>query len=82
MNRPPSAMRIALGLFTILPVKPVDEIDRSAAARAMAVFPWVGALLGILAGAALAGWPTRLAPFGGGLMMLGWLLHAIGQWRR
>ena len=31
---------------------------------------------------AVAGVPTVLAPFGGGLMMLGWLLHAIGQWRR
>ena len=31
---------------------------------------------------ALAGTPTTLAPFGGTLMMLGWLLHAIGQWRR
>ena len=37
---------------------------------------------GSLVGAALAGTPTTLAPFGGTLMMLGWLLHAIGQWRR
>lgn|SRR5690606_2110142 len=38
----------------------------------------VGMLLfsGSLAGAALLGWPTSLAPFGGGLMMLGWVLLA------
>ena len=39
----------------------------------------VGMLLfsGSLAGAALLAWPTALAPFGGSLMMLGWLLLAI-----
>ena len=38
----------------------------------------LGVLLfsGSLAGAAMFGWPTGLAPMGGGLMMLGWLLHA------
>lgn len=44
----------------------------------------LGVLLfsGSLALGALAGWPTRAAPWGGVLMMLGWLLHALGQWRR
>lgn len=28
------------------------------------------------------GWPSVLAPFGGGLMMLGWLLQAIHALRR
>lgn len=32
---------------------------------------------GSLAAAALAGWPTSLAPFGGSLMILGWLLLAV-----
>ena len=31
---------------------------------------------GSLAGAALVGWPTALAPLGGSLMILGWLLLA------
>lgn len=31
---------------------------------------------GSLVAAALLGWPTALAPFGGSLMMLGWLLLA------
>ncbi|MGY0503878.1 DUF423 domain-containing protein [Luteimonas sp. e5] len=44
----------------------------------------LGVLLfsGSLALAAFVGTSTTLAPFGGGMMMLGWLLHAIGQWRR
>lgn len=43
-----------------------------------------GALLfcGSLVGGALRGWPTTAAPLGGMLMMLGWLMHAFGQWRR
>lgn len=36
---------------------------------------------GSLAGAALAGWPTALAPFGGGLLIAGWLLHGIDRMR-
>lgn len=36
---------------------------------------------GSLAGAALAGWPTALAPLGGSLMILGWLLLACDQLR-
>ena len=37
---------------------------------------------GSLAGAAFFGWPTRLAPAGGMLLMLGWLLAAIDHSRR
>lgn len=37
---------------------------------------------GSLAGAALLGWPTRLAPAGGLLLMAGWLMIAIGFLRR
>ncbi|MHA6525986.1 adenosylcobinamide-GDP ribazoletransferase [Tessaracoccus sp. G1721] len=45
----------ALGLFTVIPVPPVAEIDRALAGRAMAAFPWVGLLVGSLAGAVLWG---------------------------
>ena len=31
---------------------------------------------------ALATVPAALAPVGGGLMIVGWLLHALGHWRR
>ena len=37
---------------------------------------------GSLAGAAFFDWPTRLAPAGGMLLMLGWLLAAIDHLRR
>ena len=37
---------------------------------------------GSLVGAALAGWSTRLAPGGGSLMILGWLLWAVAALRR
>lgn len=42
-----------------------------------------GSLLfcGSLAGAALAGLPTLLAPFGGGLLIAGWLLHGLDRLR-
>ncbi len=44
----------------------------------------LGVLLfsGSLALAALWGFPTRAAPWGGTLMMLGWVLHAFGRWSR
>jgi len=44
----------------------------------------LGVLLfsGSLAGAHFLGLPTRMAPLGGSLMMLGWLLHAVAAWRR
>lgn len=36
---------------------------------------------GSLAGAVLAGWPTRFAPAGGVLLMAGWLLLALDRLR-
>jgi uncharacterized membrane protein YgdD (TMEM256/DUF423 family) len=44
----------------------------------------LGTLLfaGSLAGGALFGWPTRLAPFGGTVLMASWLLFAIDAVRR
>ena len=43
----------------------------------------LGVLLfsGSVAGAALWGLPTTLAPFGGMLMIGGWLLHGLDRWR-
>lgn len=59
----------ALGLFTVIPVPPVAEIDRRLAGRVMAAFPWVGLLIGALAGVVLWG----VAALGGG----GWLGAAL-----
>ena len=36
---------------------------------------------GSLVGAVFAGLPTTLAPFGGGLLIAGWLLHATDRWQ-
>lgn len=35
---------------------------------------------GSLAGRALMQWPSTLAPFGGVLLIAGWLLYAVGRW--
>ncbi|MDO5736155.1 MAG: adenosylcobinamide-GDP ribazoletransferase, partial [Propionibacteriaceae bacterium] len=48
----PNSLVVSLGLFTTIPVPPVAAIDRRLAGRAMAAFPLVGLLLGVLAGAA------------------------------
>ncbi len=44
----------------------------------------LGTLLftGSVAAAALGWGPSTLAPAGGVLMIVGWLAHALGQWRR
>jgi len=47
-------------------------------AAAVATIAGVALFCGSLHGAAFAGWPTSLAPFGGVLLMLGWLLAGIG----
>jgi len=47
------ALRDALGLFTILPVRAAPEIDRHGAARAVLWLPAVGALLAVPAGGVL-----------------------------
>lgn len=46
------ALLAALGLFTVLPVRTLPAIDREIARRAMLALPWVGLLLGGLAGLA------------------------------
>ncbi|WP_132999345.1 DUF423 domain-containing protein [Luteimonas arsenica] len=54
----------------------------------LATLALCGLLLGVLlfagslAGAHFMGLPTRLAPIGGSLMILGWLAHAVAAWRR
>lgn len=45
----------ALGLFTIIPVPVIADIDRTVARRAIAAFPWVGLLLGAAGGALMGG---------------------------
>lgn len=56
----------------------------NAAARVALYLLLLGVLLfaGSLAGAALAHWPTRLAPVGGTTLMAGWVLLALSALRR
>jgi uncharacterized membrane protein YgdD (TMEM256/DUF423 family) len=57
-------------------------------ARRLRVLALAGLLLGTLlfagslAGGALLGWPTRLAPLGGSVLILSWLLLAVDAVRR
>lgn len=62
-------MAASLGMFTIIPVGRIDSLDRRLAARMMAAFPWVGLLVGAVAGAAC--WLLSLAG-------VGWLAAVAG----
>jgi len=66
-------LRLAGGLFTVLPFKPVNGLDRDATTRAMAWFPWLGLLLGTMTAAVLA----ALGRLGAGAMLLGVLGVAL-----
>lgn len=51
----PGGLRLALGLFTLIPVRPALQLGRPEARRAIAWFPWLGLLLGSAAGLLLGG---------------------------
>lgn len=70
-------MRYALGLFSVIPVPPFD-VDRTAASRAMAWFPWLGLLLGALAGAVLYGASVLAGPLLGAMLGLAVLAALTG----
>jgi adenosylcobinamide-GDP ribazoletransferase len=53
--RPPDGLRLAVGTFTILRVRPPAVVDRSVAGRAMLWAPAIGLLLGAVAGVVLEG---------------------------
>ena len=59
---------------------PLVQRRRGLAALA-AMLAGVTLFSGSLVGAALFGLPTALAPFGGLLMIGGWLLHGWDRWR-
>ena len=70
-------MRYALGLFSVIPVKPFD-VDRRVAARAMSAFPWMGLLLGAVAGGVLFGAGQLSGPLLGAMLALGVLAGLTG----
>lgn len=49
------ALRLSLGLLTIIPVGAINAVDRRAARTAMLLAPLVGLLLGVIAAAVLVG---------------------------
>lgn len=70
-------MRYALGLFTIVPV-PAFDVDRTVARRAMLAFPWLGLLLGVVAGAVMwAAWQLA-GPLLGAMLALAVLAGLTG----
>lgn len=71
------ALLTAVGLFTIIPVKPFD-VDRRAATEAMAALPWLGLLLGLVSGAAAAGVSAVASPLLGAIVGLALLAGANG----
>ncbi len=78
--RGPHPVVVSLGLFTIIPVRPVEVIDRGVGARAMAWFPVVGVLLGLLAGCVAWGVAVLAGPLLGsvlGVATLAWLTGAL-----
>ena len=78
--RTPHPLEVSLGLFTTIPMRPVAEIDRRLAGHAMAWFPVVGIVLGMLAGAVTWGAGILAGPLLGavlGLAVLAWLTGAL-----
>ena len=74
-----AAFAFAHGL-ALAALVPLVQRRRGLAALA-AMLAGVTLFSGSLVGAALFGLPTALAPFGGLLMIGGWLLHGWDRWR-
>ena len=53
VSREPNPLHASIGLFTTVPVPPVADVNRRTARRAMAAFPVVGLLVGMVAAALL-----------------------------
>ncbi|WP_432932201.1 adenosylcobinamide-GDP ribazoletransferase [Microbispora sp. CA-135349] len=75
-----AAWRLAVGTFTVLPVRPV-EVDRAVAGRAMALAPFVGLLPGLIAAVVLvAAGAVSGSPLIGAVLAvaaLAWLTRAL-----
>lgn len=71
------SLHAALGLFTLIPVPPFD-VDRKTATRAMRAMPWLGLLLGAVAGSVYLGGAWLGAPLVGAVGALAVLAGATG----
>jgi uncharacterized membrane protein YgdD (TMEM256/DUF423 family) len=76
------AAAFAFGHGASLAVLAMDCPRRLGRAASWALLVGTVLFAGSLAGAALAGLPTRLAPLGGLLLIGGWLLLAVDRLRR
>ncbi|MEO7586464.1 MAG: adenosylcobinamide-GDP ribazoletransferase [Arachnia sp.] len=78
MARTPHPLVVSLGLFTTLPMPAVATIDRRLAGRAMAWFPAVGVILGVLAGGVTWGVSALAGPLLGSVLGLAALAALTG----
>lgn len=77
--RPLVGITAAFALFSIIPAPVIPGIDRRVAARAIRAFPWMGALLGVVAGLIAGGvLAAGAGPWLAGVLALGWLAAATG----
>lgn len=77
------AAAIAFGHGAVLAVAAGDTgSGRTGRLASLGLLVGASLFAGSLAGAALAGWSTRLAPIGGTLLIAGWLLLAVDRARR
>ena len=75
-----AALAFAHGLAGIVLAPRIEGALSTTAS--LALFAGTVLFSGSLAGAALAHWPTTLAPFGGTLLIAGWLSWAVDLARR
>jgi len=69
----------AFALFSIIPAPVLPTVDRRIATRAIRAFPWMGILLGVVAGAVAGGVLAASAgPWLAGVLALAWLAAATG----
>lgn len=66
-----------MGLFTLIPV-PSFEIDRTTARRAMLAMPWLGLLIGAVAGLLFTGVAQLASPLLAGVLALGVMAAVTG----
>ena len=87
-NRPPVGVTgrprapgvvAAFGLFSVIPMPALPNVDRQVTARAIRAFGWMGLLLGMVAGLIVAGvLAAGAGPWLAAILALAWLTAATG----
>lgn len=81
MTRLQTAALFAFGHGVALAALAAVQGNRRTHVALLAIAAGVLLFCGSLVGRAVLQWPATFAPFGGLLLIGGWLLFAIGQWR-